>query len=190
MHSSIQILDNNDDETSQKIKQIKKINIIMLTTFCILCFYIIFGAYEFTYNFNIDLQFADIISYKDDITIYIFLIIIEYVLLIFSLFFGLISLRLYKHKIEKGGKGIFLFISVVVVYLSLSLNIYCISNILMINISIKNRYLMLFGPIDMIIFTFFLIFGLIVPFVIFGIFWLINFAYKNIYQACIDDRLI
>jgi len=187
MHSSIEISNNN--ETSQKIK---KINIIMLITLCVLCFYIIFGAYEFTYNFNIDLQFADIILYKKVIlTYYIGPIFVEYASLISSLFFKLISLQLYKHKIEKGGKGIFLFISDI--FTLVLLGIYFamfVAIIISIIKPINNRHLILFGPIDMIVFTFFLIFGLIVPFVIFGFFWLINFAYKNTYQSCIDDGLI
>jgi len=106
------------------------------------------------------LEFADIISYKKIIlAYYIYPIFIEYAFLISSLFFGLISLQLYKHKIEKDGKGVFLSISNIFILISLSLYIATfVLLIISISTSINNRYLILFGPIDMIVFTFFLIF--------------------------------
>jgi|688.fasta_scaffold215327_2 hypothetical protein len=205
-----------------------KMNILSIISAIIMIFYIIFGSYEFTNNFNITLSDLDIsyskrdsslsdlsynniisranINIDNNIIFYINSIKVQYSTIIFTLFFTIIYLQLYKYsKINHYSMncgdtvGFFIWLPVVlnilmmmiVSFLSISPISYDKYNYINCTIS-KN--LLLVGPIDMKIFSFLVLLSFFGPVtilgvisgVIMGIYGLIT----GIYDMLFHDRLI
>lgn len=162
--------------TTEVQNHVKNINILTLFIFIILCIYVVYGAYEFTYNYHIT-------NDRDNIIMISKLIFSS---LICTLFLSIISLQLYKHKYIFDGKGCCYNIMVLLLVLFTLLYMGLIIAFLVI---ISRNNILFNQPIDTLVFSFLLliVFALIcIGFVIL----LISGTIACIYRICIEDKLI
>jgi hypothetical protein len=162
--------------TTEVQNHVKNINIITLCIFIILCIYVVYGAYEFTYNYTITNDNDNIIMISKLI----------FSSLICTLFLSIISLQLYKHKYMYDGKGYCYNIMFTLLVMCKMLYIGLVITFLII---ISKNIILFNQPIDTIVFSFLLllVFALIC---IVSVFLLITCIIGSIYNICIEDKLI
>jgi len=150
----IELLDFNVKPRNYEINSnLKKLDYTTLILSCFLCFYIIFGFYELIVNFS-----PLIINC---------IMVLQYVSILLTLSSLLITIQLLKHKIKNNEDGNYIFYSMKIFISSFILHIGSLVSILiLLNIMYDNSKLIFSEPIDMIIFTFSVIFSFIGPFVI------------------------
>jgi|LakMenEpi02Apr12_1017379.scaffolds.fasta_scaffold04296_1 hypothetical protein len=176
-HNNRNTLDNCSLRTTTEVQNhVKNINILTLCIFIFLCIYVVYGAYEFTYNYKIT-------NDKDDIIMISKLIFSS---LNCTLFLSIISLQLYKHKYIVDGKGCCYNIMFTLLVLFTLLYMGLIIAFLVI---ISKNNILFNQPIDTIVFSFLLliVFALIC---IVSVFLLISFTIGYIYNIFIEDKLI
>ena len=214
-------------EDTRKNNIIIRMNTLSIICTMIMIFYIIFGSYEFTNNFNITISDLDVIYSKhysslndleynnlisdtnrnidDNIIFYINSIKVQYSTIIFTFFFGIIYLQLYKyseinHYPMNCGNTVGFF-----KWLAFGLNILMIPFVYFSSTSpifYDNRFinctisknLLLVGPVDMKIFSFLVLLTFIGPVIIFGVIFgiiMIIWGLINvIYDMLVRDGLI
>ena len=161
----VELLDFNVKPRNYEINSnLKKLDYITLILSCILCFYIIFGFYELITNFS-----PLVINC---------VMVLQYVSILIILPSLITTIQLLKYKIQTNGNGKYIFFSMLIFILSFIINIGSfISIIIVANIMYDKSKLILYAPIDMIIFTFSVIFSFFGPLVI----TLISYCFYYIY---------
>jgi|694.fasta_scaffold70643_3 hypothetical protein len=132
---------------------LKKLDYTIFILLCVLCFYIIFGFYELIINFS-----PLIINY---------VMVLQYISILIILPSLITTIQLLKYKIQNDENGKNIFFSLIIFILSFIIHIgLFISIIIVANIMYDKSKLIFSEPIDMIIFTFSVIFSFFGPLVI------------------------
>lgn len=147
----IELLDFNVKPRNYEINSnLKKLDYITLILSSILCFYIIFGFYEFITNFS-----PLIINC---------IIVLQYVSILLILSSLITTIQLLKYKIQNNEDGEYIFYSMLIFILFFIIHIGSfISIIIVLNNMYDKSKLIFFEPIDIIIFSFSVIFSFFGP---------------------------
>jgi len=161
----IELLDFNVKPRNYEINSnLKKLDYTTFILSCILCFYIIFGFYELITNFS-----PLIINC---------IMVLQYLSILIILPSLITTIQLLKYKIQNDEDVEYIFYSILIFILFFIVHIGSfISVIIVANTMYDKSKLIFYEPIDMIIFTFFVIFSFFGPLAI----TLISYCFYYIY---------
>jgi len=168
----------NDFEWS--FENIKLLTILSYIVISYIIFFTVYGAYEFTYNFNI--TFGKFNDYKNAYLI----MYTSYIIILVNI---LIIIQLYIHKLYNRSRGtcIYVFKCILIIPLSMYLASFVTSlKYSPVKSSDTINNLLLCGPVDMIVFTISLYVSLLGPIILYGF---VNLCKWSLH-TCQDDGLV